>query len=95
MTQEQDASNWQSLQSYKALRAEKERRESVAQQWGQELARISSGLSSCGGLLPKIDFSAYPEKRDVLEAQRELQLLNEQIASIRRQLNDTGMGNLI
>lgn len=95
MTQAQDATNWQTLTQYKNLRTEKERREAIAQNWGSNNFGTIQALASCGGILPNLNLSAFPEKREMLEAQRELELLNEQIKNLREALKRAGMGDLL
>ncbi len=95
MTQEQDAANWQILNQYKLLRAEKTQREKLAGSWGHFLVSVGNPLSSCGGILHSLDLSRLPEKSELLEAQRELRVLNDQVAFLREQLRRAGMADLI
>lgn len=93
MTQEQDASHWQTLQQYKQLRAERERREASARQWGNNL--LSVGEIMVSGGITIADLTTLPEKTTILETQRELKLLHEQIANLRKELERHGMGELL
>ena len=94
MTQEQDAANWQILQQYKQLRAERDQRETQARNWGFAMQSIGEVLVS-GGVTANLDFSKLPEKAALLETRRELNLLHNQIASLRQVLQRAGMGDLL
>ena len=74
---------------------ERTKRESLAGIWGDALFSVGTKLSSCGALIASVDLSEIPEKTAMLEAQRELLMLNEQIAECRKQLQLAGMDTLL
>jgi hypothetical protein len=93
MTQEQDARNWQTLQQYKQLRAERDQRENMARHWGNIF--VSKGELLVSGGITVADLNDIPEKTAMLETQRELRLLHDQIASLRKELEQKGMRELL
>jgi hypothetical protein len=95
MTQEQDATNWQLLRQYKQLREEKATREAIAGGWGDMLVSIGQVLSSSGGSIVSLDLSKLPRETTMLETQRELKVLNNQVADLREKLRHVGMGDLL
>jgi hypothetical protein len=89
MTAEQDAAHWQTLQQYKQLRAERDRREAMARQWGNVLVSVGELLES-GGIAAS-DPSKLPDKTVMLETKHELSFLYDQIAGLRKELKRAGM----
>ncbi len=95
MTQEQDAANWRILQQYKQLRAEKDQREAMAKNWGCALVSVGEPLACCGGIITRLDLSKLPERTAMQETQRELSLPNDQIASLRKELQRVGLSEFL
>jgi hypothetical protein len=88
-----DPANWTMLEQYKELRAQRDQREAKAKVWGQRLTSIGEMLVS--GAITSVDLSPLPEKIELVEVQRELSLLYDQIAYLRRELRNKGMGDYL
>jgi hypothetical protein len=88
-----DPAMWKMLEQYKELRAEKDRREAKGKHWGHKFSAVGEFLVSNG--MKIADFSELPTTTELIETQRELSLLYDQIACLRRELQQKGMGDYL